>query len=460
MITRCFGQAIEVLVAFFSVLTAPVIYAQSPIPFEQDTHAFRFILHNENLEPIRSLGAIRPEATILIFFGDPKSLDKIFHRGLLNDFVRNGGAIFIATDRATDGVLDQDFNIGVDGRAVSAGNSATAYGNSTDCPVVQFRFPGDSLAPKSKLPVATNRPSFLTKEERSGFFAEFPKDSTIGNRQPRSSEMFFGFRSSSGKGKILVLSDHSVFINGMMLQDDTGNFEFAQNCVKWLMAGDSGTKRTKALFVDEGQIRQNFEVAVQHVPNSAISPVYLVNNVIAKMEDDNFFNRLILQRIPIGRIISALAIIVTIAMIVYGFYRLARGSYHLELKVPLAIHGGDQLVSAGAIVNLRHRSLIKTNNFWEAARELARDCFFGLGPESQRTALAGELRTPIFAVQGGWFQRRRWQRRMQSLWRLAHESRPQRISRRQFVQLVLKVEEIKSAVQDGTLSITGRGDFA
>jgi hypothetical protein len=38
-------------------------------------------------------------------------------------------------------------------------------------------------------------------------------------------------------GRILILADHSVFINDMMTPDDNDNLEFASNCLEWLTDG-------------------------------------------------------------------------------------------------------------------------------------------------------------------------------------------------------------------------------
>ena len=40
---------------------------------------------------------------------------------------------------------------------------------------------------------------------------------------------------------MLVLADHSIFINRMILPRDTGNLEFTANCLHWLRGGAMST---------------------------------------------------------------------------------------------------------------------------------------------------------------------------------------------------------------------------
>jgi hypothetical protein len=467
------------ILGLLGVLPSPMLHAQNrpPVPPEYDTHAFRFILQKEKLQPIPSLNQPTqvPEDTILIFFGDTKSLDQLFENESLKRFIEQGSAVLIATDRQTRGILFRDFKIQVDGTPISGIKPSSCYGGILECPLVHFLEKNETrlLEPRKgasiNKTVATNKPSFLEAvgtDTDWRLFAELKDVYPSGSRRP----YFFGAAQILEKGKILVLSDHSVFINGMMLQDDNGNFDFADNCVKWLMTskGDPGTKRTKVLFVDEGYVHQTFDVPLTIVPDLPHSPVDLVNHVITKLEDVDFFNSF-LERIGMDRIKSTVAIVLTIGLIVYCFYRLAKASYHLEPHVPLVNSGVAQLIPPGAMVSQRHRTLIQSDNFWEAARDVARELFSAIVPvhSSEPRYKGGIFRPdsakvfspPILTIKGGGFQSRRKQRKINNLWRLAYGARPRRISRRQFVHLVSQVEEIKTALQDGTLHISGRGDI-
>ena len=65
-------------------------------------------------------------------------------------------------------------------------------------------------------------------------------------------------RRSPDEQPILLIPDHSVFINSMMLQTDNGNSRFAQNAVRWLT--NDGTRR-RVLFLADGEVIPRFAVA-------------------------------------------------------------------------------------------------------------------------------------------------------------------------------------------------------
>ena len=64
------------------------------------------------------------------------------------------------------------------------------------------------------------------------------------------------------ESRVLVLSDQSVFINGMMLQPDNDNFDFAYNCVNWLTGPG---QRKQVLLLDQGIAITSFDVPVKWV---------------------------------------------------------------------------------------------------------------------------------------------------------------------------------------------------
>src|SRR6202011_1079121 len=111
-----------------------------------------------------------------------------------------------------------------------------------------------------------------------------------------------------------------------------GNFDFAYNCVKWL--NDSG-KRRNVLFYDEGTIVHDFNVPVTNLPMPPISPLEAANHVIAALEEDDLFNKLILEQFSLRQIMSGWAVALTVALLVFVFYRLMRAGYHLDTQAPL-----------------------------------------------------------------------------------------------------------------------------
>src|SRR5262249_22227280 len=75
-----------------------------------------------------------------------------------------------------------------------------------------------------------------------------------------------------GGGRILVLADHSVFINSMLLPQryPNDNLSFAFNCLDWLMLGPGDEKRKYVMFMEDGRIWQNddYNLMLQTLPTN------------------------------------------------------------------------------------------------------------------------------------------------------------------------------------------------
>src|SRR5205814_6732801 len=83
--------------------TPPAASAQTPrVPVEQDTHLLRYILGKANLTALDSAGeGADPARTIVIVLGKTDALDQLLPSA--NEFVKQGGAILVATDSAREG---------------------------------------------------------------------------------------------------------------------------------------------------------------------------------------------------------------------------------------------------------------------------------------------------------------------------------------------------------------------
>src|SRR5262249_230316 len=125
------------------------------------------------------------------------------------------------------------------------------YRNFAECPLL-MPVPGASpalfgntgLAAGAGLTlagVATNRPSCL-------WLHRIPRGLAVLDNLPEGCQTDFGGQwwqrpaqrlpfavgGTVGNGRLLVLADHSLFINDMMLQHDTDNIDFTYNCLDWL----------------------------------------------------------------------------------------------------------------------------------------------------------------------------------------------------------------------------------
>src|SRR5436305_7282388 len=86
------------LVIFF-VLPSLASAQSARIPFEQGDHAFRLVLNLFKFEPLSDIDQLDKHAdhSILIVFGDTQILD---NTDKLKNFLDQGGAVLVATDRA------------------------------------------------------------------------------------------------------------------------------------------------------------------------------------------------------------------------------------------------------------------------------------------------------------------------------------------------------------------------
>jgi hypothetical protein len=270
----------------------------------------------------------------------------------------------------------------------------------------------------------------------------------------------FAVGGSLGRGKVLVLADHSIFINQMMLPIDNGNLQFAYNALKWLR-GDSEPRRTKVLFVEDGTIHSDLNVPLkegQELPPGADRVIVAaIDDALARMEERNAFNNAFnewLDSHTVGgrsQLLRRFLEVLTLALLVYAVYRLGvRARYRLDIAVPLLAHEVNRHRPAASLVEQRYRAVQKGGNLYETAHGVARQWLASL----PLTATGPTV--PHLAVQGGWWRRLAVRRRFGRLWRLAHGTSPTRVTPRGLRRLLRELDEMKAALANGTIEIQGR----
>src|SRR5262249_16541376 len=181
--------------------------------------------------------------------------------------------------------------------------STSAYRHLPECPLIRD-FDDKHPIFRAITNVATNRPSNLVLTDsplRS--LAQFPAEAHWeGEGRPQPDVRYrFAAGEQIGKGKVLVLSDHSVFINDMMLRLDNDNLLFAYNCMDWLT--DSG-KRNHVLFVEDREIVTDFNVSLKEAPSIPFPPEGVLvekgEQLLAGVEDSDVPERIVRQFMPDG----------------------------------------------------------------------------------------------------------------------------------------------------------------
>ncbi len=484
------------------------------IPYGQRTDAFRRLLFEFRFQPVTTFAEMqeKPDESILIVFGDPNCLTKQRFRDYFPDgprsFIQAGGAVLIATDKEVEGEARENLwdiaRVSVTGETFKCSEGTEVYRRLDYCPFVEpiadsglmdrlakvmgmgdkpalFRNPHPN---QPDLRVATNAPSSL--RESPGWWglpsgihrlARLPAACLSDRGTPQREGPLFAVGGSLGQGRVLVLADHSIFINRMILPRDTGNLEFAANCLHWLRGGASTPvemlhavkspqalprltgQRNKVLFVEDGQVHDSFAVPMKTVPikpppASEPAIVAAVDRTLANMEDRHFFDEGLLNKLGdhgwttrnLGR--SAVWLFSLTLLLFLGYRYVWRGRHQLDTAVPLLEQAVAEHEPTASLLAQRRRALLRAGNVWETAHQLARQCF-----ESAGVALTGPSR-PRLAVQGNWWQRWRVRRRVARLWQLAHGETPVRISPAALKRWVRELDELKTALAKGTIRLT------
>jgi hypothetical protein len=447
------------------VLTpSPCAAQESRREFLQGTHAFRYLLQKRGCTPLRDFNDLAKEPTknILIVFGDTSVLED--NRKAIKGLVSNGVALLVATDhrvqprRGISTTWAGDFGVAFLGQPVLAPEKSSYRQQFAECPIiVPIQGSNPNLFEKLEHSVVANRAGLLLRSFHLGrdlpALATYPSGSEYRGRPLDLSQCFFAVGGDWGeKGRVLLLADHSVFINNMMLQFDTGNAEFAYNCLDWLRGMEG---RDRVLFYDEGKIVRDFNVPVTFPPlNMPPDLMDLVNQAIVGLERENMHNKLLEQYVGYKQIEKWIAIALTSLLATYLFLRLLWSRFQLDTAAPLLAPLLARLAPVRAGIVQRHSSLLAEGNLWEPARALARD-FFETALRTAEPPHGPE--PPPFQSSESWLARRFLERLVRHLWQLAYGLTPERIAPAAFAHLAAQVDELKAALADGSLRFQTTG---
>jgi hypothetical protein len=370
--------------------------------------------------------------------------------------------VLIATDRETSNRLFQETRVKVSGEFVampqvrgSLVDPEKAWRGMADCPLLQESRTGANRHPlfaglQEPSKVATNKPSYFSLMTTLSL-ATLPVEGTVGvgnARVPIWLSCAIANEFPQG-GRLLVMADHSVFINDMLLQpaDENDNWKFAENVIGWLT--DNG-KRTQILFCEDSAIRTDFNAGLQ-IPEPRLPPIEalvpMVNQMLAGLERENAFNQLLVQAFGnLNAVMRTTLLVLTMALLGYGLYRVLNARHRVEPKVPRLPAQLTALATPLPAQEQRHQAVLARGNLSEAARELTRQAFTALGvPPAAGTAV------PEFTVDGSWWQRRVWGRRVRQLWELAALGHGRRVSPKDLERMAADLHALRAAAAGGKL---------
>jgi hypothetical protein len=453
--------ALGVCLAVAAALVAPLRGEEAPVapmPVQDTTAAFCYILKYLRLTPLQRLNQLdtAPERTLLVVFGKTDVLNRL--PGGLTGFLDRGGAAIVATDQDSSRTTSR-LGITVHGNPVLSPPGA-GYRSVRNCPLITNEsFDEEQPLFRGIKRIATNCPSYLGRVSEASIITWLPPGSySVRPTRFRDGLLPFAASQQRQSGRVLVLADHSIFIDEMMLQKDNDNFDFAFNCVEWLTTaqGRRGARRDRVLFVYDDEIISNFGPPLPEPPTPPIPPLN-VNQILTELERKDIFNRLILDQVRLERILQVLFSALSLGLVAYCLHRLQRARHRPEPAPPVPRGTVPQSPTQSLVVR-RHHELLSEGNVWEVARALARQFFESVAGTPPNSAVAaGGTSMPGIVLSGDGRRERSLADQVRRLWKLAYGAAPTRVSPRQLEELIAQLEALQTALSRGTLRLERSG---
>jgi hypothetical protein len=446
----------------------PPVFAQQPkLPEASGSHIFRRILHDLGCTPLTSPQDLRDNAEnkVMIALGR-RSRQQLAAQNSQSSvswetFLVNGGSLLFASDQSTPEALWDTLRVTITrGQPEMPGQPEAAYLDGMGLFIRSL----DRAPFSGKLHrIAAIRPGFLRLDDPPQLrrLAELPDRARIkGELDPPRKRTFAAGtdRFEGGKGRVLILADHSVFANALLWQPPKSasandNFEFAQNCADWLT--EYG-KRKEILFYEDGTIVDDFYTNFMEDPAPPLPPiedvVHAINQGLSGIEEEDRFTT---GLDSLARQVDARTVIIAMSVLlaVYGLIRLGRAKYHLEPGRPLLETSLTQLVPSIDVAAQRQRWMLRHGNFAEAAQTLGRQFFEHLQTTGLLQPHAGEpsAQPPRLISRQGF--RQTWKRRheVRRLWQIAYAELPKPISARQLAALQTALTRLRQDFAQGML---------
>ncbi len=454
------------------------------------TDLLRNLLHDLDIQPLNDFADIGddPSDTILVALGDPAWLRQQ-PPGFLAEFVRRGGALLLATDHGlTDATWTAELAWLVGATVVDdpvvCPQPEWSYDGKPELPIlVPPREPpaklaglairGDrkvvaSLPGRIQIQARLTRPGWVQRLQgdirpiaylppgsvplrdwhRRGAFAEPLPDG----------QRLFGVAGPRDRGKLVLLADQHVFMNDLMVRPDLDNYEFAYATLSYLRDGPDGDrKRTRCLYLDNGQVQPSFEVPLEDLSDF---PIDLLRREARKlevafgvMEEKGEFHKLFWrllarQNLTPERFGVLVMVLLTLVAGLYLLYRLIASRAPIETALPRLARSLEKQVPTVRLVRQRLNEQLDEGQLHEPARHLARSMFLASGCTSGP-------QPPTVRIAGGWWQRWRVGAKLRRLWKLAFGTRPVPVSRRQWPGLIRDIESLRLGFLDGSIQLEG-----
>jgi hypothetical protein len=422
---------------------------------------FCHILFAKGIAPVTRFEDVQtdPARTIVIVWGQWQSIPVAkFLLEQERPFRKAGGSLFVATDYRLDLA---DLGVGIRDNPVFA-PTTECFGGHPQCPWLGYDNPGedDSDSPH-KHPlfnllqnrIATNRPtSLIVQNSELKPFLPMPRKKGF-MRPGMYHYLAVSPKDQPPRGRTLIMAGQGMLTNGMMLQPDTDNFEFAINAVEWLREAPNGAKRTRALFVVDGEIITNFDRNLSPpLPPIPIPTVEMVNRLLRGLEDESFFHYMIRQIMgdSYRNAVQLMMGIGTCLLLLYGAKKFLDGRTIRETGVPLmvGIPAGKPAETRAA---QRQKALYRQNDASREARMLARQWLiteFKIAPEQLSSASAIAIEVSGFSFTRWWLQKH-----ANLVVQFITATESSTVSGTQLARLIRALPRLSKAHRDGRLAL-------
>ena len=146
-------------------------------------------------------------------------------------------------------------------------------------------------------------------------------------------------------------------------------------------------------------------------------------------------------------LLRGLAVWLAVLVVLYGCYKIGwKARHRSDLQGPLLSAALHRLAPADTVMEQRRRDLVRGDNLWEPAHDLAQQSLAAYGLSSAVP--------PRIVVEGGWLRRWTMTGRVRRLWRLAYGP-PARVSLREWQRLLREVQKLKTALANGAVRLQG-----
>jgi len=416
---RCLPERLSALAAA-TILLAPAVAGAQPDAKPEPivvqgggTEFFRGLLDYRGIKPVteQELFSIQQHQwgdIILISLGNPFSAGNR-HIAPLNYMqpASERGGVLIASDSGLPELFSTNgARLLCSDERVVCQDPKSIHRDEETCP---YLVPVPSDNPKATLQVfkglnriATNSPSFLTVQRLGGDFqhsiARFPQNCRYGFQGlplPKNASFAIGGEGpddwNPNAYRLLVMADHSLFINQMLLEPGTDNLELTYRVIDYLRGPN---KRKRCVFFENGRLVDHFDDLRRAAAKQNPMPlpqvnlwgmqdklVDLGNAIIDRLETNNAHNNLLLgsgdQQRTLNIIARFFLILATVVACLFLLRRAWGARKPGDIPPPPPVAG----VPSGppGVFDRRQKELLRRNNVYEPIRDLVREFFESIG---------------------------------------------------------------------------------